>query len=41
MQRDEKKPEDIDSDLEDHAMDSLRYGLSRKMMTISFGVVGV
>jgi len=25
------KPEDIDSDLEDHAMDSMRYGLARKL----------
>lgn len=31
MQRDKKHPEDIDSDLEDHAMDSLRYLLARKM----------
>jgi len=30
MQRDKAKPEDIDSDLEDHAMDSMRYGLARK-----------
>ena len=41
MQRDEKKPEDIDSDLEDHAMDSLRYLISRKMMQFSRGKVGV
>ena len=32
QQRDEKKPEDIDTTLEDHAMDSLRYGLTRKMV---------
>ncbi len=31
MQRDKQKPEDIDSDLEDHAMDSLRYLLARKL----------
>ena len=30
MQMDPKKPEDIDTTLEDHAMDSLRYGLARK-----------
>jgi hypothetical protein len=41
MQRDEKKPEDIDSDLEDHAMDSLRYLISRKLMQFSRGKVGV
>ncbi len=32
MQPDPKKPEDIDTDLEDHAMDSTRYGLTRKMV---------
>lgn len=32
MQHDPKKQEDIDSTLEDHACDSLRYGLSRKMV---------
>jgi hypothetical protein len=31
MQRDKKNPEDIDTDGEDHAMDSIRYLLSRKM----------
>jgi len=31
MQTDDKKPEDIDTDLEDHAMDSMRYGLTRKL----------
>lgn len=41
MQRDDKKPEDIDTDLEDHAMDSLRYLLSRKMMKIRHRKVGV
>jgi len=41
MQRDPKKPEDIDSDLEDHAMDALRYGISRKMMSLSMGKVGM
>jgi hypothetical protein len=41
MQRDNKKPEDIDSDLEDHAMDSLRYYLSRKMTRIKRRKVGV
>lgn len=35
MQRDPKKPEDIDTDLEDHAMDGLRYLLTRKMTKIS------
>jgi hypothetical protein len=40
MQRDPKKPEDIDSDLEDHAMDALRYLLARKMMQLTHGVVG-
>lgn len=31
QQTDDRKPEDINSDLEDHAMDSLRYGLTRKL----------
>ena len=31
MQRDKLKPEDIDSDLEDHCMDSLRYGITKKL----------
>ncbi len=31
QQTDPKKPEDLDSDLEDHACDSLRYGLARKL----------
>jgi len=35
MQRDKRKPEDIDTELEDHAMDSLRYLLARKMTRIS------
>ena len=39
MQRDKKKPEDIDSDLEDHAMDSMRYGITRKQMNMSLGKV--
>lgn len=34
MQRDKKKPEDIDTDLEDHIMDSLRYFLARKLTTM-------
>ncbi|MGH0054348.1 MAG: hypothetical protein ACQ5SW_13235, partial [Sphaerochaetaceae bacterium] len=41
MQRDGKNPEDIDTDLEDHAMDSLRYFLGRKLMSIDYGMVGV
>lgn len=41
MQRDKNKPEDIDTDLEDHAMDSLRYFLARKMMAIKQGKVGM
>lgn len=40
MQRDKKKPEDIDSDLEDHAMDSLRYYVARKLTTITRRKVG-
>jgi hypothetical protein len=32
MQRDKKKPEDIFTELEDHAMDGLRYLLARKLM---------
>lgn len=31
MQHDKNKPEDLDSSLEDHCMDSLRYGLARKL----------
>lgn len=34
MQRDKKKPEDIDTDLEDHCMDSLRYLSARKLTTL-------
>lgn len=34
MQTDPKKPEDINTELEDHAMDSLRYGLTRKFITM-------
>ena len=41
MQRDEKKPEDINSDLEDHCMDSLRYGIARKSMSFKRQGVGV
>jgi len=41
MQRDKKKPEDIDTDLEDHAMDSLRYLLTRKMMKFKRRKVGI
>lgn len=41
MQRDKKKPEDIDTDLEDHAMDSLRYLLSKKMTRIKRRKVGM
>jgi len=35
MQTDEKKMEDIDSKLEDHAMDSCRYGLTRKLIAMT------
>lgn len=41
MQRDTKKPEDIDSDLEDHPMDSTRYGLTRKMLKFKRKKVGI
>jgi len=41
MQRDPKKPEDIDSSLEDHALDGLRYGLARKYMEISRRGIGI
>jgi hypothetical protein len=41
MQRDEKNPEDIDTDLEDHAMDSLRYFLTRKLTRMTRRKVGV
>ena len=34
MQHDEKKSEDINSDLEDHAMDGVRYGLTRKFISM-------
>jgi hypothetical protein len=40
MQRDKKKPEDIDTDLEDHAMDSLRYLVARKLTTMKRRNVG-
>jgi hypothetical protein len=35
MQRDRKKPEDIDTEMEDHLMDSLRYLLTRKMTKLT------
>jgi len=35
LQRDAKKPEDVDTDLEDHCGDALRYLLSRKMMAMT------
>ena len=35
LQRDKKKPEDVDTELEDHCGDSLRYLLSRKMLSMS------
>jgi hypothetical protein len=38
-QRDPKKPEDIQTDGEDHPLDSMRYGLARKMMSLSLGKV--
>ncbi len=41
MQRDKTKPEDIDTDLEDHAMDSLRYLLTRKMTRLKRKKVGM
>lgn len=41
MQRDVKNPEDIDTDLEDHLMDSLRYALSRRMLKMIIGKVGM
>jgi hypothetical protein len=41
MQRDKKKPEDIDSDSEDHAMDAIRYGISRKLLSLKRGKVGI
>lgn len=41
MQRNEKKPEDIDSDLEDHAMDSLRYLIGRKSVKLTRKGVGI
>ena len=40
QQRDEKKPEDIDTDGEDHAMDDLRYLLTRKLMRLKRRKVG-
>jgi len=41
MQRNPKKPEDIDSSQEDHAMDSLRYLLTRKMVRLQRKKVGI
>lgn len=41
MQRDKKNPEDIDTDLEDHLMDSLRYLLTKKMTLIKRKKVGM
>lgn len=41
MQRDPKNPEDIDTELEDHLMDSLRYLLTRKMTGIKRKKVGM
>ena len=40
MQTDEKKMEDIDTTLEDHAMDSCRYGLTRKFTALKRRKVG-
>jgi len=39
MQRDKKKPEDIDTELEDHLMDSLRYMLARRLTAMKRRVV--
>jgi len=41
MQRDSTNIEDIDTDLEDHAMDSLRYLLTRKLTRIQQRKVGM
>jgi len=41
MQRDAKNPEDIDTDMEDHPMDSLRYFLNRKSTGMKRGRVNV
>lgn len=41
MQHDPKNPEDIDSDLEDHCCDSTRYGLTRKLNSMTRRKVGV
>ena len=40
MQPDKVNPEDIDTDLEDHPIDSLRYGLARKLTRIKRGKMG-
>ena len=34
LQRDKKKPEDVNTEQEDHAYDSLRYGLLKKKMAL-------
>jgi hypothetical protein len=41
MQRDKTKPEDIDSKLDDHLCDSLRYLLARKMVRLQRRKVGM
>lgn len=41
LQRDKKKPEDVFTDSEDHAGDSLRYMLSRKMLKMKRRKVGI
>jgi len=41
QQRDKKKPEDLQTDGEDHICDSLRYLLSRKMTTMKRRKVGI
>lgn len=40
MQRDPLKPEDIDTTLEDHCLDSLRYGLAKKLTGLKRKKVG-
>lgn len=40
-QRDPKKPEDILTTGEDHPLDSMRYGLARKMTALSLRKVGI
>lgn len=41
LQYDEKKPEDVDTDQEDHCYDSTRYLLTRKYLTIKHRKVGL